>query len=335
MRVRVRGAQRSWASRGVAALALTGAAAWVAAAVAGAQGPPPRAEARTFAGRTSETAIVAALLHAEPDRFRPIGTTSLTFQVDLAGSIDAAFKPESRFHPRGWLAEVAAYRVARELGLDSVPPAVVRPVDRSLLRRRVELADGVSWDDLESGLVAGGSGVRGAFIYWVPGLLRSDLDTPAGIARWTGWLAQPREGTEDGDIPAEHAAIARDLSNALIFDYLIGNRDRWSGGNVRPIEGGRLVIRDHNLAFPHALGEGVQRRMLETLMRGRRFSRRTIERLAGLDEETLRSAIADHDPVSLLDDRQIADVMERREAILTYVGALIEAYGAESVLFFP
>lgn len=290
----------------------------------------PLDEARTFAaGGVSETAIVAALANAHPDRFRAIGTTSLTFHADLAGSIDAAFKPESRLHPRGWLAEVAAFRIARELGLDSVPPAVLRRVDRGLLRRRLEPSrDGATLDDIASELVFTGPGVRGAFIYWVPGLQRTDLDTPDGIARWSEWLRQ------GGVIPEGQRSIARDVSSALVFDYVIGNRDRWSGGNISLVEGGRVVIRDHNLAFPYVLVEGVHRRMLESLRRAQRFSRRTIARLAAMDEHALRAAVADHDPESLLDDRQIAHVLQRRETVLTYVGALIEIYGEDAVLFF-
>lgn len=307
----------------------------VAQGVAVAQPLPPIAarpleEARTFAaGGVSETAIVAALANAHPDRFRAVGTTSLTFHADLAGSIDAAFKPESRLHPRGWLAEVAAFRVARELGLDSVPPAVLRRVDRGQLRRRLDPgADGATLDDIASELVFTGPAVRGAFIYWVPGLQRTDLDTAAGIARWSEWLRQ------GGVIPDGQRPIARDISNALVFDYVVGNRDRWSGGNLSLVDGGRVVLRDHNLAFPYALGEGVHRRMLESLMRGQRFSRRTIGRLIAMDEEALRAAVADHDPESVLDERQVAHVMERRATVLSYVGALIEAHGEDAVLFF-
>lgn len=286
-----------------------------------------RDEARTFAaGGVSETAIVAALASAQPDHFRPIGTSSLTFQVDLAGRIDAAFKPESRMHPRGWLAEVAAYRIARELGLDDVPPAVVRSVDRGQLRRRFEPGrDGLDVDEVSRDLVLTGTAVRGAFIYWVPGLLRSDLDSPEGIARWSAWLSH------GGEIPDGQRPIARDLSNVLVFDYLIGNRDRWSGGNLSPTAEGRIVIRDHNLAFPYALGEGVQQRMIESLTRTQRFSRTTIGRLVALDEPALRAITRDE---GLLDARQVADVMERRATILSYVGALIEEHGRDAVLFF-
>jgi hypothetical protein len=283
----------------------------------------PRDEARTFAaGGMSETAIVAALVGARLGQLQSVGTSAVTYQVDLAGPIDAAFKPESRLHPQGWLAEVAAYRIARELALDSVPPAVLRSVDRGQLRRRLDD------NDLPVDLVVNDGVVRGAFIYWVPGLLRSDLDTPEGITRWQNWLRQ------DGAIPEDDRIIARDLSNMLVFDYLIGNRDRFSGGNLKPAEGGRIIIRDHNLAFPFTLSGSAHERLLETLMRTQRFSRTTIERLVAMNEEALRAATADENPANLLDNRQLAGVMDRRATILSYVGAMVEAFGEEDVLYF-
>jgi hypothetical protein len=298
----------------------------IAIVARGAAQPP--VEARTFApGAVPETDIVTALAEAAAERFRPIGTTSLTFQVELAGPIDAAFRPESRAHPRGWLAEVAAYRIARGLGLDVVPPAVIRPVERGPLRRRLDPEADVMFEDLEPGLIFTANVVRGAFVYWVPGLERTDLDTGDGIERWSAWLAQ------GGEIPEEERTTARDLSNMVVLDYVIGNRDRWSGGNVRRA-GGRLVIRDHNLAFPFTLTEAPHRRMLSFLMRAERFSRATIARLVELDEASLRELLADQAPSSVLDDRQIAAVLERREAVLSWVGALIEAHGQDAVLFF-
>lgn len=303
--------------------AIPGSTAWETTAAA--QEPAlVLAEARTFAaGGMSETAIIAALLNARLGQLTPVGTTSITYQIDLSGPIDAAFKPESRLHPQGWLAEVAAYRVARELGLDSVPPAVLRSVERGQLRRR--LGDGELPDELV--ITQGVS--RGAFIYWVPGLVRSDLDTPEGIERWSRWL---RQGST---IPEEERVVARDLSNMLVFDYLIGNRDRLSGGNLRPAEGGRIIIRDHNLAFPATLGESGHERLLEALTRTQRFSRTMVERLVLLSDDVLRAAMADENPASLLDNRQLAGLMERRATILSYVGAMIEAFGEEEVLYFP
>ena len=294
--------------------------------------PTPTSAQRIFAGgEVSETAILAALSTAHPDAFRPVGTTAVVLQVQLTGDIDMAFKPESHLHPHGWLAEVAAFRIGRELGFDNVPPAALRDIERGRLRRR--LHDDHIFDDVESDCVVRGSIIRGAAIYWVPGLTSSDLDSPDGVRRFRGWLSM------GGAIPAEASVTARDLSNMILFDYLIGNRDRWSGGNVRVVAGDRVVIRDHNLAFPRRLDEAGHRRMLEHVMAIRRFSRSTLAALAALDESSLSAALEYDDEESgqtrtMLDAARIAGVLDRRDALVSYIGALIAEHGEADVLFF-
>ncbi len=302
---------------------------WLAAgAVLGSVALPVAAQlgARVFADGASETALLAVLASAEPDRFRPVGTSSVVFQVDLRGDVDMAFRPESRSQSHGWLAEVAAYRIARELALDDVPPAIVRSIDRGRLRARLERE--ASFDDVASACVFRGEELRGAAIYWVPSLSRSDLDTRDGIARWRSWLAI------GGDVPSDAMATARDISNMVLFDYVIGNRDRWSGGNVRTVGAGRVVIRDHNLAFPMRLDAAGHQRMLEHLTHVQRFSRTTVLRLAALDARALREALEHDELGTVLDDRRMAGVIDRRDAILSYVASLIAEHGEQVVLWF-
>ena len=285
----------------------------------------------TFAGGEVALAdIERALRDAHPDSMRPIGTSSVVYEVELAGPIDCAFKPASRVHPRGWAAEVMAYRVAQRLGIDSVPPAVVRRIERGQFRRRLEPTAGATVDELMDELVLDGRSVVGAAIYWVPDLGRiSDLDRPAGILRWSAWLAPGAE------LPDESRALARDLSSMTVLDYVIGNFDRMSGGNVRTNGAGRLVIRDHNLALGARIGEGPSERMITQLMRARRFSRGVVSALLALDEDALRALALDAEGTPpLVDDAQIAAVMERRATVLSWIGALVEEHGAAEVLFF-
>ncbi len=290
--------------------------------------PGDRGMPRSFASTgVSEDAILNALAQARPEHLRSVGNTSVTLAADLAGPIDAAFKVESPVHPRGWLSEVAAYRVARALGLDDVPPAMVRWLDRGLVERTLDPGSDGGFAGLSERCTFSGNSLRGALIYWVPGLQDADLDTPAGIARWRAWL------TPSSPIPPAERALARDLSNVLLFDFVIGNRDRWSGGNVRPV-GDRLIIRDHNLSFPSTLPEAQAHRMLATLRQSSRFSRSVVARLQGLDEAALRGALAEPVLGSLLDPRQVAAVLARRDIVLSYIGALVETHGADRVLSF-
>src|SRR5690349_14608056 len=83
------------------------------------------AEDVAFAGQGPSLSTIQRALRAEkPVAAKPVGTSSVVFRLDLEGTIDAAFRPENRLNPRGHLAEIAAFRVGRALGLDHVAPAV-------------------------------------------------------------------------------------------------------------------------------------------------------------------------------------------------------------------
>lgn len=292
-----------------------------------AQEPPAR-----FLGGLTTAEIETAMLEAHIDNFRTVGTSSVTFQLQLTGPIDGAFKPETTSHRRGWLNEVAAYRIAAALGMDSVPPVVVRVVDRGQFLRRLDPEYSGDWDVLIGRIVFGSGGVHGSVSYWVPNLSRGgDLDQSAGLLRWTSWL---EVGSE---IPDDSAALARDLSTMAVFDLLIGNPDRGSGGNMRSVDAGgvtRLVIRDHNLAFAAHPGSAQLDRMIGMLRRAHRFQRDFVERLLALDEARLRAITADEVAGPLLDDAQIAAVLMRRDTALGWIGALIEEHGQDAVLSF-
>jgi hypothetical protein len=310
-------------------LSCVGAASFMglASGPASAQETPAR-----FAGGLTTAEIETALLEAHIDNFRTVGTSSVTFQLQLTGPIDGAFKPETTSHRRGWLNEVAAYRIAAALGMDSVPPVVARVVDRGQFLRRLDPEYSGDWDVLIGRIVFGSGGVHGSVSYWVPGLDRGgDLDQPAGLLRWTSWL---EVGSE---IPDDSVALARDLSTMAVFDLLIGNPDRASGGNMRTIQSEtvtRLVIRDHNLAFAAHPGSTQVDRMIAMLRRVHRFPREFVERLIALDEARLRAITTDEVTGPMLDDAQIAAVLMRRDTALSWIGALIEEHGQDAVLSF-
>jgi hypothetical protein len=286
----------------------------------------------TFAsGDVAVTDIENALRTAHIDNFRAIGTSSITFQLQLTGPIDGAFKPETTTHRRGWMNEAAAYNIASYLGMDSVPPVVVRAVDRGQFLRRLDPEYEGDWDLLVSRIVFVSGDVRGAVSYWVPNLARTgDLDSSAGMLRWTAWL---EPGSE---VPPESQLLARDLSSMTVFDLVIGNPDRTSGGNMRTVENAsvRLVVRDHNLAFAARPNPTQMDRMVGMLRRSHRFSRSLVERLSALDEAELRRITTDEIGGPLLDDAQIAGVLSRRDTALSWIGAQIEEHGEAAVLSF-
>lgn len=285
----------------------------------------------------SLTTIEHAIGHDDTVAFTPVGTTSVVFRMRLAGDIDAAFKPQTRTHPRGDLAEVAAYRIARALGMRNVVPAVPRVIDLAVLERQLDEEAKPRVEELRDQMVLsdGGTKVRGAAIYWVPDLRELGIDTDRGIRQWSRWLGQV------GAPPYRDKSklLARQISNMIVLDYLIGNWDRFSGANAQgDREGRNLLVRDHNVAFYVPLPKAQHRRLMQRLRRVQRFSRTTVERLEALDGQALSNALVRSDDppgYTALDPKQQAEVLERRRALLSYIAALIAQYGEDRVLLFP
>ena len=272
---------------------------------------------------------------AVPLRFKPVGTSSVVFKTTFVGGLEASFRPRTSTQANGWTNEVAAYRVARALDLDQVPPAVARAFSRAELQARLHPDYAADWPALDEKMLGHGDVVWGALVYWVPGLRDLELDTPRGMARWGQWLSR-----DSGALSPDEASLAADVGTMLCFDYLIANVDRWSGGNVRAdASARRVVIRDHNLAFLAPLPRSQHERVLGPMRRVERFSRRFVIALQALDEPRLRAALAPDaslpEGTPLLDEAQLRGVLDRRAALLSRVAALLDAYGDAAVLAFP
>lgn len=305
------------------------------ALAASAQPEPEAGPTRPFlGGDLDQDTILDRLENGAPFRFRQVGTSSITLRIDLGAGHDAAYKPRTHSHPRGYLAEIAAYRVARALAMDNVPPVVGRPLNRVAVQNRFESEHEEDWEPLRREILWDAPGVaRGAMIYWIPRMRASELDEVSGLAAVGEWL---RVG---GELPEDREALARDLSTMLAFDYLVGNWDRFSGGNVSTDDGGRrLFVRDHNVAFQSPLTETLYARVRGHLERTERFSRGFVDALRALDEARLRAALAE-DPEAearpILSDGQVEGILMRRRALLSYIGALVALHGAERVLVWP
>jgi hypothetical protein len=245
----------------------------------------------------------------------------VNFQLTLASDVNAAFKPRTQRHADAYRAEIAAYRVNRLLGLNRVPPAVSRYVPRTRLR--------LGADTL---VVAERDGnVRGAMIYWVPVLRDSRIDREREIERWSHWLRQR------DPLPPEQSVRAEEISTLVVFDYLIGNSDRWSGQNVPMDASGHLIYRDNNLAFAEPFPDPVHQQLMRWLRRVQRFSRGVIDRARGLTEAQVRTEMAlDPDPAfPPLTNGQLASFMRRRDTLVSYVDALAAQYGASAVYPWP
>lgn len=283
--------------------------------------------------------ILEALRTASSREFKPVGHTSVVFRMRLESEHNAAFRPRTRRHRRGHLAEVAAYALGRFLGLDNIVPATLRSETRMRISEHLHprYDDVNTWEDLEERIFyRSRTQTPGAAIYWVPDLQETELDSGAARREWHGWLAGE-------DIPEERVALARDLSNVRVFDYLIGNWDRFSGGNLKLFGGDveRVALRDHNVAFGR-VGEEREEGLRNEMHATRRFSRSVMARLSQLDVEGLQGVIErfnseeerDELGLDILHPTQREAVLERAAVVLSHVGALIAADGEDSVLYF-
>lgn len=292
--------------------------------------PPPR-----FIGSTEPTAQVLERLETAPVRwFQPIGKTSVVFRAVFEDGSRATIEPSTRQYPTGYRREVAAYRIARLLGLDDVPPAITRRVGREELRERLDPEFDDVWDQIERWTRFEPDGyVPSAAVLWVADVRPLGLVDEAAVARWTRWLEVGQTA------PADQRALARDLSNMVVFDYLIGNWARFDDPLQGTPDGGRLYLRQHNRAFAAPLPPVLHSRLRDRLLGVHRFSRRLVERLARLDRTAVEEALA-RDPGSfegspLLTAAQVEGVLGRREAILSYVGALVDEHGTDPVMSLP
>lgn len=242
----------------------------------------------------------------------------------------AGYKVESHGHKDGYRAEIAAYRVGRLLMLDNVPPTVFRQATRVEIKSRFHKEKLARWRSVARATVWQPGGlVDGAASYWIKGARRG-LDDQRD--RWSAWLVVGAE------IPTGKTPLARDLSTMALFDFLVANWDRYSGGNLLMTpDRSRAVLVDHDHAFS-SMNEALYQRLLEDLVRTERFSSVVIDRLMRLDRDAIEMELAQdpsHARESLLNDAQIAAIMDRRATILSHVAALVEEHGSEQVLFFP
>lgn len=295
-----------------------------------------RAEpAGTFMG-IADDLLLAPLQTAAIDTVKVNkGGSSISLRLQFDNGARAAFKPQQTNLQSIPSREIVAYRLNRLLGLRSVAPAIPRSFPVADIFDHLLPTSTTNKKRLAKELIHREGQVVGAVSWWIPVVDRAKvsglrLDSMEGIVTWKRYLSQNEE------IPEEEAGLVAQVSDMVLFDYFINNSDRWSGGNARVSEDGRLLyFMDNTLAFGISpTGHSKTRTYLE---RCQKFSRSLVERLRRIDEDTVRTLVTeDIEPFDvLLQDQEIQALMSRREHAIDYIDALVAEFGADSVLVFP
>jgi hypothetical protein len=294
------------------------------AAVALDQGQLPRPGDAGFA-------VVDPYLAGAPVAAKFIGHTSYVLKVRLDNGVVAAFKARSKLPlgDRRYKGEIAAYRVARALGLSNVPVAMPRAFVAAELRRAFPTPDGAQDFDRRALVDADGT-LHGALIPWIPQYREVPLEDAEARARWERWLTDAT-----ADIPEKDRPLARAISTMLAFDYVTANWDRWSGGNVAQNGAtGTLLFVDNDGAFYESPPQDSLARQLAFIRHLRRFSRSFVAALRALDAAALRDAVGEDLQGELLPARVLADVEARRRTLVEAIDQQIERAGEDTTLCF-
>lgn len=298
------------------------------------QVPSPRVNqeaAGSFMG--FEDDVLIARMRSQPVAKMKLnrGGSSLSFRVDFADGSRAAFKPAQTNLQTIPRKEVAAYRINRLLGLNAVAPATPRLLSRADVFSHLHPDTTPMLSRIRTETIFDPRGnTAGVMMFWIPVIKDAGLDTAEGIATSTGWL------THGQPIPDEKHSLAAQLSDLLVFDFLISNPDRYSGGNLLTgADGTRLYFMDNTMSFFIEPERSEKPRV--ALHRCQRFSARLIQALDRISEDGLARLLsqASEGDYEILTKPEIRAVVARRDEVKSYLADLVKSYGAPEVFYFP
>ncbi len=293
------------------------------------------------------------------------GGRSLSFKVYHEGEKRYAFKPAQTEWDDGWRAEIAAYTLCQLLPcVFDVPESFTARVEQDTWQglyplntvKQAEYA--TEFERLKWRTEPNEKGEEVQVLYgvakiWVPGF----TDFPIEYTDvWHPWvdatgdasvlelpLDQSLQGLQgrgeyyEGVLgeagSATTLSVARQLSNIMVFDFLINNWDRFSTvedyyGVNNQFADGKFVSIDNGAGFQFQASERVDSRFRKVT----RFSKSMIAAVRLLDRDLVDPLLFPNPTEQ--EEQRLDQFWKRREELLARVDELVEEHGAEQVLYF-
>ena len=263
------------------------------------------------------------------------GGSSISLRIEFDNGSRAAFKPQqinTQTVPRR---EVAAYRINRMLGLSSVSPAIGRDFSAEEIIGKLREDSRGFGPRIREEIISRKGRVIGELSWWIPEIKIArigpyEIDSNEGVVTWSRYL------TVGYAIPQPERHMVTQLSQLVLFDFIIDNVDRWTGRNVfSSPDGRRLYFMDNTLSF-RVEPDGTTRTRAY-LFKIQRVSRSLISAIEGLTRDKVVAALT-RDRGSfeeLLTAGEIDAMLGRRDFVLKYVADLISDHGRSAVMVFP
>lgn len=258
----------------------------------------------------------APVVEAKPNH----GGATITIRFRFADGQRAVFKPEQTHSAGNYRAEIAAYHLDRLLGFDRTAAVAGRSVGLEWLRQSLAAsgADAAWLARFDKEVRVHDGRVAGAVIAWHAGRL-VPVDPPQG---WTT------------SVPDALQARVPEWSDMVVFDFLIDNTDRGSGGNVLSLgKGGKLIFLDNAAGFADARMKAGWSlgKMIAPLCRFRRATAAALRATPDLGAR-LEASLA-RDPLApVLAKGHFAALDARVQKLLAHVDACIAEHGESAVL---
>lgn len=293
------------------------------------------------------------------------GGSTLVYRLLKGKDTIAAFKPRQERHQSNHRSEIAAYRLCPRIKCGfNVPinyPVYFDYQQFSGLYARIATNPKSEFKEITPTRLPDKSArVEGTFKEWIPDFADFPIEF---YSIWTPWLdgtttreellktpaTSILERIEKRHVHGQKTAqgllkhfgelstygLAKQISNLLVFDFLINNWDRFSGvksfyGVNCQFANGAFMSIDNGAAFP-VTPQAKPDKWLKSI---RRFSRATHRAILELEADQQRVndyLFLDPSPVEV---KRLETFWNQRELYLDYVQECIDKYGESETLFF-